>query len=98
MVVISLTYADMTRMADDLSDGRSQIADQLKILQAFVHTLVEGGYVTDESSKKFLTYYTEFDKGANQTIAALDDLGRFLKDAVENFRKLDKDLADGLRG
>lgn len=95
---LSVTYDDMRKAADDLKDGHADIIDKLTVLQTLIKTLVNGGYVTDKSSKQFETSYEEFNRGASQTIAGLEGMSGYLKKAAETFENADIQLSQGLNG
>jgi WXG100 family type VII secretion target len=95
---VNVTYDDMHRAAKDLADGHADIIDKLTVLQTLIKTLVNGGYVTDKSSKQFETSYDEFNKGASQTIHGLEGMSGYLKKAAETFEQADHTLSQGLSG
>ncbi|MDI2125810.1 WXG100 family type VII secretion target [Yinghuangia seranimata] len=95
---VNVTYEEMRKAANDLSDGHADIIDKLQVLQAFIKTLVNGGYVTDRSSKQFEHSYEEFNTGANKTIEGLQGMSAYLKKAAETFEQADHGLAQGLNG
>ncbi|MCF2528126.1 WXG100 family type VII secretion target [Yinghuangia soli] len=96
MANVNVTYDDMRKAASDLSDGHADIIDKLTILQTLIKTLVNGGYVTDKSSKQFETSYEEFNRGAAQTIEGLQGMSGYLKKAAETFEQADQQLGSGL--
>lgn len=96
MANVNVTYEEMRKAAQDLSDGHADIIDKLTVLQALIKTLVNGGYVTDKSSKAFETSYEEFNRGASQTIEGLQGMSSYLKKAAETFEQADQQLGSGL--
>ncbi len=95
---LSVTYHEMSAAATRLRDGQQQIESQLQGLKKLVDSLVNGGYVTDSSSKAFETSYSEFNDGAGKTIEGLDGMGRYLDKAAQTFQQADQDLASALHG
>jgi WXG100 family type VII secretion target len=95
---LNVTYHEMSDAATRLRDGQQQIESQLQSLKRLVDSLVNGGYVTDSSSKAFDTSYTEFNDGARRTIEGLDGMGRYLDKAAQTFAQADQDLAVALQG
>jgi WXG100 family type VII secretion target len=95
---LNVTYHEMSDAATRLRDGQQQIESQLEALKKLVDSLVNGGYVTDSSSKAFDTSYTEFNDGARKTIQGLDGMGRYLDRAAQTFQAADEQLASALKG
>jgi WXG100 family type VII secretion target len=95
---LNVTYQEMSDAAKRLRDGQQQIESQLESLKKLVDSLVNGGYVTDSSSKAFETSYTEFNEGARKTIQGLDGMGQYLDKAAQTFQQADQDLASALKG
>jgi len=88
----------MRDAAGKLRTGQHEITEKLHALQKFVQDLVNGGYVTDRSSKQFETSYNEFNTGATKTIEGLDGMAKFLESAADAFQQADEQLAKGLGG
>jgi WXG100 family type VII secretion target len=93
MANVNVTYHQMQDAATKLTNGQQEITDKLHQLQSFINHLVHDGYVTDRSSKVFEQSYTEFNKGATQTIEGLTGMAKFLQQAADHFRGADEDLA-----
>lgn len=95
---LSVTYHDMSDAARRLRDGQQQIESQLQSLKHLIDSLVNGGYVTDSSSRAFDSCYTEFNEGARRTIAGLEGISTYLDKAAQTFQQADQDLAAALKG
>jgi WXG100 family type VII secretion target len=95
---LSVTYHEMSAAAARLRDGQQQIETQLEGLKRLVDSLVNGGYVTDSSSKAFDASYSEFNDGARRTIEGLDGMGHYLDQAAQTFQQADQQLASALQG
>jgi WXG100 family type VII secretion target len=95
---LNVTYHEMSDAATRLRDGQQQIESQLQALKKLVDSLVNGGYVTDSSSKAFDASYSEFNEGARRTIQGLDGMGHYLDRAAQTFQQADEQLASALRG
>jgi WXG100 family type VII secretion target len=95
---LNVTYHDMSDAATRLRDGQQQIESQLQALKNLIDSLVNGGYVTDSSSRAFDTSYTEFNEGARRTIQGLDGMGSYLDRAAQTFQEADERLASALKG
>jgi WXG100 family type VII secretion target len=93
---VNVTYEDMNASGQQLINGRVEIETLLSNLQKAVDTLVNGGYVTDSSSKQFQASYDEFNTGVKQTIAGLDGMGTYLQKAASTFQDADTQLAQAL--
>lgn len=93
---LNVTYQDMEEAANRLENGQTEIESKLDELQKQVKALVDGGYVTDTSSKQFETSYMEFNDGARKVISGLEGMGKFLKKAASTFKDADEQLAKGL--
>jgi WXG100 family type VII secretion target len=88
----------MRDAATKLRTGQAEITEKLNSLHKFVQDLVNGGYVTDRSSKAFDQSYNEFNTGATKTIEGLDGMGKFLESAADAFQQADEQLAKGISG
>lgn len=95
---VNVTYQEMRDAANQLRNGQQEITEKLGQLQKQVQNLVNGGYVTDRSSKQFDQSYNEFDTGAKKTIEGLEGMGKFLESAADAFQQADEQLAKGLQG
>jgi WXG100 family type VII secretion target len=95
---VSVTYQDMRDAGTKLHNGQTEIEQKLADLKKLVNSLVNGGYVTDRSSKQFEQSYDEFNEGAKKTIQGLEGMGKFLNSAADAFEKADEELAKGLKG
>lgn len=93
---VNVTYEEMRSAATRLNAGREEITQKLNELQKLVNSLVNGGYVTDTSSKQFEVSYQEFTTGASKTINGLEDMGRYLTTAADTFQRADQDLSSAL--
>lgn len=95
---VHVTYQEMRDAANQLRNGQQEITEKLGQLQKQVQSLVNGGYVTDRSSKQFEQSYNEFDTGAKKTIEGLEGMGKYLESAADAFQQADEQLAKGLQG
>ncbi len=93
---VNVTYQDMRDAATKLRTGQHDIQQKLGDMQKYVNQLVNGGYVTDRSSKQFDQSYTEFNSGATKTIEGIDGMAKFLESAAQTFQQADEQLAKGL--
>lgn len=93
---VNVTYEEMRAAATRLNTGRGDIEAKLEELQKLVQSLVNGGYVTDQSSKQFEQAYERFNISAKGTIGSLEDMGRYLTKAAEAFEHADKSLSNAL--
>jgi WXG100 family type VII secretion target len=98
MANINVSYEDMRGAANQLKSGQSEIEGTLQKLKSLVDSLVDGGYVTDKSSKAFNTSYEDFDKGAKEMISGLTGMGEYLTKAAEALEQTDEQLASALKG
>lgn len=96
MANLNVTYQDMEDAATRLSNGQHDIETKLGELKQLVDGLVNGGYVTDKSSKAFDSSYAEFNDGATKTIAGLEGMSGFLKSAAQALGDTDQQLASTL--
>ncbi|WNI17171.1 WXG100 family type VII secretion target [Actinacidiphila sp. ITFR-21] len=98
MANVNVTYQDMRDAAAKLRTGQHEITEKLQTLQKYVRDLVNGGYVTDRSSRQFDQSYSEFNTGATKTIEGIDGMAKFLESAADAFQQADEQLAKGLGG
>lgn len=97
MANLNVTYEDMRSAANQLTNGQAEIEGTLDKLRALVEDLVNGGYVTDKSSKAFNASYEEFTSGAKTTIEGLTGMGEYLTQAAEALEQTDEKLASSLK-
>jgi WXG100 family type VII secretion target len=93
---VDVTYAEMQDAANRLRNGKEEIVEKLGELKKLVDSLVNGGYVTDSSSKAFEASYHEFDDGATKTVEGLNGMGQYLDTAAQTFKEADEQLAKAL--
>jgi WXG100 family type VII secretion target len=93
---VNVTYEEMRTAAGRLANGQQEITAKLEELQKLVNGLVNGGYVTDGSSKHFEHAYQEFTGGAKKTIDGLQSMSSYLTSAANTFEQADKDLSSKL--
>ena len=94
---VNVTYADMQSAATRLTAGGHQISGDLTNLQNMINQLVQGGYVTDSSSKQFEQSYTEFTQGARKMMDGLNGMAQYLNAAAKAFHETDTQLAAALK-
>jgi WXG100 family type VII secretion target len=94
---VNVTYAEMESAAKQLQAGEAQIQGDLAKLKKLIDSLVQGGYVTDTSSKQFEASYTQFNTGATKMIEGLNGMGQYLNAAAKAFRETDSQLASALK-
>jgi WXG100 family type VII secretion target len=94
---LNVTYQDMNDAASKLSSGKQDIETKLRELKTLVDSLVNGGYVTDKSSKAFDTSYTEFNDGVTKTIEGLDGMSDYLNKAAQALQDTDTQLAGAIQ-
>jgi WXG100 family type VII secretion target len=94
---VNVTYQEMRDAANRLTSGKEDILSQLTQLKNMVNSLVNGGYVTDASSKQFEQSYNEFNDGAQKMAEGLEGMGKYLSAAADTFNQADDELAKALR-
>ncbi|GLY04410.1 MULTISPECIES: WXG100 family type VII secretion target [Actinoplanes] len=97
MANVNVTYQEMRDASNRLNSGREEILSKLSELKNLVNNLVNGGYVTDSSSKQFDESYNEFNEGATKVIGGLEGMGKYLTTAADTFQQADDELAKALR-
>lgn len=98
MANVNVTYQEMRDAANKLTSGKEEIISKLSELKTMVSNLVNGGYVTDSSSKQFDESYSEFNEGASKMLEGLEGMGKYLTTAADTFQQADDELAKALRG
>jgi WXG100 family type VII secretion target len=94
---VNVSYDQMESAAKQLINGHQEITSRLTALKTLVDGLVNGGYVTDRSSKAFETSYQEFNKGINETLQGLEGMSKYLTAAAQAFGDTDSQLANALK-
>jgi len=89
MADVSVTYQEMESVAQQLTSGYEEISGMLTQLKGRVDQLVQGGFVTDISSKKFEDAYTEFNSGVTHTLEGLQEMSQFLIATANKYREID---------
>ena len=97
MANVNVTYEEMRDASNRLSTGKEEITQKLSELRTMINGLVNGGYVTDSSSKQFEESYTEFNDGAVKMAEGLEGMGKYLTAAADTFQQADDELAKALR-
>jgi WXG100 family type VII secretion target len=97
MANVNVTYQEMRDAANRLTRGKEDIVSKLTELRSMVNNLVNGGYVTDSSSKQFDESYQEFNDGATKMAEGLEGMGKYLTAAADTFQQADDELAKALR-
>jgi WXG100 family type VII secretion target len=97
MANVNVTYQEMRDAANRLTRGKEDIVSKLTELRGMVNNLVNGGYVTDSSSKQFDESYQEFNDGATKMAEGLEGMGKYLTAAADTFQQADDELAKALR-
>jgi WXG100 family type VII secretion target len=93
MANVNITYAEMEGAATQLRSNEQDMHDALVKLKGLIDNLVQSGYVTDSSSKKFDAAYTEFTNGAGKVIGGLTGMAQYLEQAAQSYQHLDAELA-----
>jgi WXG100 family type VII secretion target len=96
MANVNVTYDEMKSAATRLDSGQQEIQSKLDELQKLVNGLVNGGYVTDASSRQFESAYHHFTSGARQTMEGLHEMGKYLHTAADTFQRADHELSQKL--
>ncbi len=96
MANVNVTYQEMRDAANRLTRGKEEVMSKLQELQTMVSNLVNGGYVTDSSSKQFDESYREFNDGATKMAEGLEGMGKYLTAAADTFQQADEELAKAL--
>ena len=89
MADVNVTYQEMESVAQQLTSGYEEISGTLTQLRGRVDQLVQGGFVTDISSKKFEDAYTEFNSGVTHTLEGLQEMSQFLVATANKYREID---------
>jgi WXG100 family type VII secretion target len=97
MANVNVTYEEMRDASNRLNGGKEDITQKLSELRTMINSLVNGGYVTDTSSKQFEESYTEFNDGAVQMAEGLTGMGKYLTAAADTFEQADQELAKALK-
>ena len=97
MANVNVTYEEMRDASTKLSGGKEEITQKLTELRTMINGLVNGGYVTDTSSKQFEESYTEFNDGAVKMAEGLEGMGKYLTAAADTFEQADQELAKALK-
>ena len=93
-----ITYDEMHKAATKLTDAKDKIDEKLDSLERYIQGLVKDGYTTRKGSQAFEDSFTEFKKGAKDTIEGLTGMAKFLTSAAKAYEDLDNELAKGVKG
>ena len=97
MASIKVSYEDLASGAKTLRDGQKEAEAILGKLKSYIEGLVADGFVTEKASVAFEDTYTNYNKGATETIQALDGLATFLEKTAEAMGSTDTELANALK-
>ncbi len=95
---IKVSYEELGSGSKTLRDGQKELETILGRLQTYISGLVQDGFVTEKSSVAFDEVYGAYNKGAAETIAALEGLATFLDKTAEALGSTDDELAKALKG
>jgi WXG100 family type VII secretion target len=95
---ITVGYEGLQQAATQLRNGRTELNNTLKDLQAVINSLTSTGFKTRVASGKFGQYYRQWDQSTNQLISSLDDISRAIQDAQTKHEQTDQSLAEGVGG
>ena len=98
MANLNVSYQEMRDAATRLTNGQDEITTKLNELKGFIESLISSGFITDQASVAFGESYRQFTQGATDTVAALTNLGQYLRTAATTLEDADTQLASGLRG
>lgn len=98
MANINVSYDDLTNSASKLRSGQQEIEGLLSKLKSEIDGLVNQGFVTEKSSVAFQETYESYNKGATETIQAIDGLASFLEKTADALGSTDTELANALKG
>ena len=98
MSSINVSYEDLATGAKTLRDGQKEVESTLGKLKSYIDGLVANGFVTEKASGAFEETYTSYNKGATETIQALDGLATFLEKTAQALGSTDEELAKALKG
>ncbi|MCL1923558.1 MAG: WXG100 family type VII secretion target [Propionibacteriaceae bacterium] len=93
MANINVSYEEMKTAAGQLNSGKDDITSKLESLKGYISTLVSSGFITDRASKAFEETYDQYDRGAKDVIASLEDLAKYLTSAADEMQATDERLA-----
>jgi WXG100 family type VII secretion target len=93
MANMHVSYQEMTTEAMGLRRSQEQIKGELTTLAGKIRALVSSGFVTDKASVKFHENYEQFNRSANSTIDALDQIARTLEQTAATLQQADADIA-----
>lgn len=94
---IKVSYDDLATNAKSLRDGQKDAEAILTKLKGQIDALVSDGFVTEKASGAFQETYENYNKGAKETIQALDGLATFLEKSAEAMQSTDEELAKALK-
>lgn len=93
MANLHVSYEEMTQKAMELRRAQEQIKSELTIMAGKISALVSSGFVTDKASVKFHANYEQFNRSANSTIDALDQIAHTLEQTAATLQQADSDIA-----
>lgn len=98
MSELKADYAEMRRVATNLSTASTSMSRILSDARAVVTDLTGRGFRTDQASPAFETQFDLLRTRLAEAVAALENFGEFLRSAANGYERADRDLADQLGG
>jgi WXG100 family type VII secretion target len=86
---VNVSYEQVESAARQLASAHEEMTTKLSQLKAMVDNLVQDGFVTRVASRSFEEAYTEFNRGAGQTIEGLKVMSEFLTAVVRTHERID---------
>jgi uncharacterized protein YukE len=95
MTDIAIGYDGLNRTAQQLKQGREELAAELNRLQSLIRELTDGQFKTQFASAKLRETFEQWTTNTQGMIASLDTFSGFLHSVVQGHTALDNQLGPG---
>jgi WXG100 family type VII secretion target len=87
---VHVEHDALATQAQRLGQAKNELEGKLQEIQAQIHELVAGGFVTDTASKSFAEAHDRWSTAAKNTVGELELMGQYLGKASAAFKDVDQ--------
>jgi WXG100 family type VII secretion target len=88
---VHVDHAAMAAQAQRLAATRAELDATLQAVQAQIHDLVSGGFVTESASTSFATAQERWNTAARNCVEELDHMAQYLTKTSDAFAQTDSE-------
>jgi WXG100 family type VII secretion target len=97
MANINVDYERINQAAAQLDQGRDEITQKIQQLNRTIDGLVADGFTTTSASGAYQETFTQYTRGAQETVQGLEGLATFLRKTAQALQSTDEGIANAIR-